>query len=107
MERTVWEAYTVLETQDAWRGGFILFCLRRVLLPHQLVEEGASSKWWVESIKAGRSGQGFPSAPALFLWTRMCSIPAAARIFSWVCWKDSGSYIVPVLGKGNIKPSFR
>ena len=34
-------------------------------------------------------------------WNRMCPIPAASRIFSWICRKASGSYMVPVLGEGN------
>ena len=35
---------------------------------------------------------------ALRSWNRMCSAPMAFRIFSWVCRKESGSNMVPVLG---------
>ena len=44
---------------------FYLFYLRLVLLPHQLVKRGPSSSWWAERNEVGRSGRGFPSAPAL------------------------------------------
>ena len=61
---------------------FYLFYFRLVQLPHHLVRGAPSSKWWAGYNGAGRSGRGFPSAPALFCF--WCSLTSSGRLcFRW------------------------